>query len=167
MPAAHSVLLEFVADLAPNSTLLPKDPVQRAQTRFFIDAVSTKFVPRYAGWALRGEPVSELVKAFEDVQALLPADAKFAVGDEVTIADLAILPFVARIELLIQHEMLDGTAELGAALKEPRLERAVRYFEELKARKSFKETFDAVSAAPRRWPWEDADLGCLPHRTML
>src|ERR1700761_1379909 len=32
------VILEFIADLYPDSGLLPKDPVERARVRFFIDA---------------------------------------------------------------------------------------------------------------------------------
>ena len=39
------VILEFIADLYPDSGLLPKDPVERARVRFFIDALSTKVFP--------------------------------------------------------------------------------------------------------------------------
>jgi len=38
------ILLEFIADLFPSTNLYPNDPVQRAQIRFFIDTLSTKFV---------------------------------------------------------------------------------------------------------------------------
>ncbi|KAH9061761.1 hypothetical protein EDB83DRAFT_876708 [Lactarius deliciosus] len=38
-------LLEFVADLYPDSGLLPNDPVECACVRFFIDTVSTKVFP--------------------------------------------------------------------------------------------------------------------------
>ena len=53
--AESLVLLDFVADLFPDSHLLPKDPVQRARARFFIDTVSTKFVPAWIGLLARGE----------------------------------------------------------------------------------------------------------------
>jgi len=56
------VLLVFVADLFPHSSLLPKDPVQRAKARFFIDAVVNKYVPNYIGAVARGEPTNIILK---------------------------------------------------------------------------------------------------------
>ncbi len=46
-------MLEFIADLYPESNLLPKDPVLRAKARFFIDAFSTKVSPFYMGFVAR------------------------------------------------------------------------------------------------------------------
>ena len=54
--AESVVLLEFIADLYPDSGLLPKDPVDRVPARFFIDAFTTKVFPHagalfvYGGW---------------------------------------------------------------------------------------------------------------------
>ena len=72
--AESLVLLEFITDLYPNSTLLQKDPVLRAKARLFIDAVSTKFLPAYVAAMLRGEPVDGLLQAIEALQDLLSTE---------------------------------------------------------------------------------------------
>ena len=54
---------------------------------------------------MRGESADQLLAGFEAIQNLLPADKAFAVGDEVTIADLAIAPFLARTEVAIKNEI--------------------------------------------------------------
>jgi len=142
--AESLVLLEFVADLAPDSGLLPKDPVLRAKARFFIDAVGTKFLPKYFGYTLRGGSAADVLKAAEELQELLSTDKTFAVGDTVTIADLAILPFLARAEVVLSNDLLEGGKELYAGFQEPKLARLWKYFTDLKARESFKTTFDAA-----------------------
>ena len=65
------VLLEFITDLYPNSTLLQKDTVLRAKAHFFIDAVSTT---AYVAAMLRGEPVDRLLQAIEALQNLLSTE---------------------------------------------------------------------------------------------
>ncbi|KAH9016118.1 glutathione S-transferase [Lactarius pseudohatsudake] len=86
------VLLEFVADLYPDSGLLPKDPVERARVRFFIDAVSTRVSPATAAFFFRGESPDAFI-------------ATFAAGDHFTIADAAIAPFLARWELQLRNDV--------------------------------------------------------------
>ncbi|KAH8983736.1 hypothetical protein EDB92DRAFT_2071361, partial [Lactarius akahatsu] len=91
------VLLEFVADLYPDSGLLPNDPIERAHVRVFIDAVfidavSTKVFPR-------GESPDAFIAAVAELQ-LLPPAAQFAIGDHFTIADAALAPFLGRWEQL-------------------------------------------------------------------
>jgi glutathione S-transferase len=90
--AESLILVEFVADLYPQSGLLPSDPVVRAQARFFVDAVSTKLIPAYMAWLRKGESYENFLKGVEAIQALLPQDAPFAVGEAFTVADIAILP---------------------------------------------------------------------------
>lgn len=148
--AESLVLLEFIADLYPNSTLLPGDPVARAKVRFFIDAVSTKIQSAWLAFVARGESPEGLFKAFEDLQALIVKEGgKFAVGSEFTIADAALLPFFARIEVALSNDIGafdagEGTKAL-AVLKGEKYAKIWAYFENLKTRKSFKDTFDAVS----------------------
>ncbi|KAH9037331.1 hypothetical protein EDB84DRAFT_1142047 [Lactarius hengduanensis] len=74
------VLLEFVADLYPDSGLLPKDPVERARVRFFIDAVSTKVSPPFFAFLVRSESPDVFIAAVAEIQELLPPAAQFAVG---------------------------------------------------------------------------------------
>jgi glutathione S-transferase len=143
------ILVEFVADLYPESNILPKDPVLRAKVRFFIDAVSTKFLPEFTGPIARGQPFEPLFEALEQLQALLPADKMYAVGDEYTAADIAIAPFLARMEVWLKNDL--GAYKEGEGKKASehlfsgdRFTRLIKYFDALKARESFKVTFDAV-----------------------
>ncbi|KAJ6542526.1 glutathione S-transferase [Mycena vulgaris] len=146
--AESLILVEFVADLKPDSTLLPKDPVQRAQARFFIDVVSTKLIPAYIGALIRGQSFDAFWDALDALQSLLPADKSFAVGDEFTAADIAVAPFLARMELVLKNDM--GAYKAGEGTKAAeyffsggRFARVVKYFDAIKARESFKTTFNA------------------------
>ncbi|KAF7292039.1 Serine carboxypeptidase [Mycena indigotica] len=146
--AESLVLVEFVADLYPTSAILPRDPVQRAKARFFIDAVSTRFLPAYMGPLARGQPWEPFWDALEAVQRLLPADKTYAVGDDFTAADIAIAPFLARMEVWMRHDI--GAYKAGEGIKAAeyffegaRFKRLVTYFDAIKARESFKSTFDA------------------------
>jgi len=142
------VLLEFVADLYPNSSLLPEDPVQRAKARSFIDTVTNKFVPNFAGAVFRGEPADIILKGVEAIQELLPAEG-FAIGQDYTIADASIAPFVARVRLVLKNDF--GAFKEGEGKKafisldeDPKYERFRKYFQDLTDRPSFKATFDEV-----------------------
>ncbi|KAJ6481323.1 hypothetical protein C8R47DRAFT_1135396 [Mycena vitilis] len=146
--AESLILVEFVADLYPDSAILPTDPVQRAKARFFIDAVSTKFLPAYMGPVARGTPFEPFYDALEAVQALIPADNTYVLGDEYTAADIAITPFLARMEVFLKNDI--GAYKEGEGRKAAeyvfeggRFARVVKYFEAIKARESFKATFDA------------------------
>ncbi|KAJ6599759.1 glutathione S-transferase [Mycena vulgaris] len=145
--AESLVLVEFIADLYPNSAILPKDPVQRAKARFFIDVVSTKFLPAYMGPLARGQSFDAFWDALDALQRLLPADKTFAVGDEFTAADISITPFLARMEVWLKNDI--GAFKEGEGKKAAeyffsggRFARFVKYYEAIKARESFKETFD-------------------------
>lgn len=144
--AESLVLLEFVSDLYPSANLLPKDPVLRAKARFFIDAVSTRFNPAH-GSVLRGNgSLEDLIKAFENIQALLPPAGGFAVG-EWSIADAAWTPFVARMFVALKNDLGtypigEGPKALETILSSPKLERFQRYWKEVSARPSFAATFD-------------------------
>ncbi|KAF9460289.1 hypothetical protein BDZ94DRAFT_1311664 [Collybia nuda] len=152
--AESLVLLEFVADLS--GKLLPKDPVQRARVRFFIDAISNSVVPLFYSVAVRGESPEKLYKGLETLQSLLPAEG-FAAGPEFTIADAAIAPFLGRFDLVLKNDL--GAYEEGEGVKvyevvqtDPKFSRYRKYFADLKSRDSFKKTFDenylkTVSAA--------------------
>ncbi|EPQ53756.1 glutathione S-transferase [Gloeophyllum trabeum ATCC 11539] len=149
--AESLVLLEFVADLYPNSHLLPKDPVLRAKARFFIDAVGTKLNPKFFALVMRGEPGAGegLLQGIEEIQKLLPEEGKgkYAVGDVYTIADAAITPFLARMEVAIKNDL--GAFEPGEGTKvyeklqgDPKYARFRKYLDDVKARPSFQKTFD-------------------------
>ncbi|OJT08274.1 Glutathione S-transferase L1 [Trametes pubescens] len=142
--AESLVLVEFVADLFPDSGILSADPVTRAQTRFFIEGVSSKLIPAWYAYFLRGASVDDLYAAAEYVQSLLPAEG-FAVGT-FSAADIAIAPFLARARVSLVNEIGkypegDGK-KVWEALNTGKFARLGKYTEDLFARESFKSTFD-------------------------
>ncbi|KAF9060578.1 hypothetical protein BDP27DRAFT_1301714 [Rhodocollybia butyracea] len=144
------VLIEFVADLVPNSSLLPSSPVLRAKTRFFIDAFSTQFMPPSFAFISGKGPSDGLLNAIEQLQNLM-APSGFVIGDgkEFTTADAAIIPFFARMEVGLKNdsggfEEGEGTKAWEALMTEGRFARWRKYWADVKARESFKDTFDEV-----------------------
>ena len=149
--AESLVLLEFVADLYPDSGLLPKDPVQRANVRFFIDAVSNKLTPSWAAFFFRGEAPDKFIEAAAEIQDLL-SPSGFAVGDHFTIADAAIAPFLGRWELLFGNDVGKYAEGAGKRLHEvlfqsERFARLQKYYANITSRQSFKNSFDSVRAS--------------------
>ena len=145
--AESLVLLEFVADLYPDSGLLPKDSVQRARVRFFIDAVA-KVTDPYAAFMFRGEAPDNFIAAVAAVQELLSQNG-FAVGDQFTIADAAIAPFLGRWELLLRKDVGKYAEGTGPRVHEilfqsERFARLQKYFANISSRQSFKNSFDSV-----------------------
>jgi len=144
--AESLVLLEFVADLFPQSNILPNDPVLRAKARFFIDAVGTKFNPAYFAYVVTGKgSQADLIKAFKDIQALLP-ETGYAVG-EWSIADAAIAPFIARLFVALEtdhglYAVGEGPKTLELIKTSPELNRVQKYIQDITTRKSFVDTFD-------------------------
>lgn len=171
--AESLVLIEFVADLYPDSPLLPKDPVLRAKARFFIDVVSTKFVPAYVGSLARGLPFEGVFAGIEAIQSLLPPEGqgKYAVGDDFTVADAAVTPFFARMEVSFGNDI--GTYPEGEGKKayellqsDPKYARFRQYFSDLKARDSFKKTFDEVRFSASRDSSWGINIGAKRNRNI-
>lgn len=104
-------------------------------------------MPTYVGVIRNGDPHTKFLEVIDTLQGLLPAEGKWALGDQFSVADVAIAPFIARAEILFQNEFLanegDG-AKILEALQSPRYTRFWQYFQDLKARPSFIKTFDAV-----------------------
>ncbi|KAH9983793.1 glutathione S-transferase [Russula compacta] len=145
--AESLVLLEFVADLYPDSGLLPKDPVQRARVRFFIDAISNKLAPPYIAFSLRGEAPDNFIAAAAEIQELL-SPSGFAVGDHFTIADAALAPFLGRWELNFRNDVGRYPEGTGPRVHEilfqsERFARLQKYFANISSRPSFKNSFDS------------------------
>jgi glutathione S-transferase len=130
--------VELVADLFPESGLLPKDPVQRAKARFFIDAVSNQFVSKYGAHVMRGESADALVEGAQVLEKLLAG--KFALGDKFTAADAALAPFLLRGELVWSFRDPEGVQK-QIQDKAPRF---WQYFQDLKAHPSVASTWDGV-----------------------
>ncbi|KAH9016121.1 hypothetical protein EDB85DRAFT_2021780 [Lactarius pseudohatsudake] len=137
--AESLVILEFIADLYPDSGLLPKDPVERARVRFFIDAVSTKVAPPCFTFIFGGESPDAFIAAVAEIQELFPPAAQFA--------DAALAPFLGRWELLLRNDL--GKFEEGTGLRvykelfqSERFARLQKYYASISSRESFKNIFD-------------------------
>lgn len=147
------VLIEFVADLMPNTSLMPSDPVSRARVRFFMDAVSQKIIPGYISFILKGEAPETLYSALSDIQDLLSSEEEgsFAVpGGKWTIADACVVPYLSRFDLYLQNEY--GLYEEGMGKKVhkeifegERFRKLSKYYKEMTARESWKKTYKPVS----------------------
>lgn len=132
---------------------MPKDPVARAKVRFFIDAVHTKIESATIAFIARGESPESLYKAYEELQELIVKDGgKFAVGDEFTIADAAFLPLLAMAEAATAHDIGGYAKGEGpkalAVFRSPKYSKLWSYFQALKTRKAFKDTFNEVWILP-------------------
>ena len=144
------IIVEFVADLYPDSGLLPKDPVDRAKARFFVDAVNKEILPTW--WRIFNkaeDSVDELLNGLEYVQGLFPADTAYATGDSFTIADIAIVPFLGLMEIAFKNDLGafargDGP-KIYERIRSSKFDRLWGYMDRVKERKSFQDIFDWVS----------------------
>jgi glutathione S-transferase len=138
-PVSCRIIVEFVADLFPESGLMPKDPVQRAKARFFIDAVTNQFASKIRGM-FNGDPELEagLVQGAQALEKLLAG--KFALGDKFTAADVALVPFLLRGELVWSFHDPSGLQK-QIQDKAPRL---WQYLQDVKAHPSVANTWDPV-----------------------
>ncbi|KAH7912763.1 hypothetical protein BJ138DRAFT_1112060 [Hygrophoropsis aurantiaca] len=144
--AESAVILEFIADLYPDSGLLPKDPVARANVRFIVETFNSQFVPADFGFSRGKEPLEKLLKAIETIQDLLSETNEFAVGDTYTIADATLVPFIARMKITYENDVGRFTPgeghKLQAELQKPLYTKFMRYSRAMLERQSTKDTFD-------------------------
>ena len=101
------VLLETVADLYPDSNLLPKagptNSIQRSKIRLFVEAVNTAFISSYVDWTFKEGKASNILTALESLQDHLPEQGFLLGTDDVTIGDLALAPFFYRFKVFAEN----------------------------------------------------------------
>jgi glutathione S-transferase len=101
-----SIINEYLEEILPTPSLLPKDPAQRALARFWIDFCNTRFMPGYFNLLkernreLRA-PLREALAdhlRFIDTIALahLSEASPYWMGQDVTLVDYAFYPFFER-----------------------------------------------------------------------
>ena len=149
--AESLVLVQFFADLAPESDLLPQDALGKARVRFFLDAVGNKIQPGLVRWALGTGTYDAFFEALDAIQNQLPPIEKgpYIFGENFTLADIAIVPFLGRSVLVqLKHgfgkfdkEEAKGGWEL---FQGPKYERLRQYIDDITARPSWQSTFDEV-----------------------
>ncbi|KAI9439574.1 hypothetical protein H4582DRAFT_2074932 [Lactarius indigo] len=144
---SHSSCSSSSRTCTPDSRLLPKDPVERARVRSFIDAASTRLPAPTAAFFHDGSP-DAFIAALAEIQELLPPAAQFAVGNHFTIADAALAPFLGRWELRLRNDL--GRFEEGTGLrvydelfKSERFVRLQKYYANISSRESFKNSLDS------------------------
>ncbi|KAG2133298.1 thioredoxin-like protein [Suillus clintonianus] len=144
--AESNVILEFLADLYPDSGLLPKDPVLRAKVRFFINATAKHIEDPWFPFIRGREPYENVLKGIEFIQGLLEEGSDFAVGDHYTIADACIAPHLARLKTVTEHDIgkfpVGMGYKLGEELKAPKFAKFMRYAQRALERPSLKQTYD-------------------------
>jgi len=147
--AESLVLIQFFADLAPESDLLPRDPLGKAKVRLFLDAVSNKIQPNLTKWTIGSGSYDAFFEALDAIQDQLPPveKGKYIFGHEFTLADIAVAPFLGRT-LLIQLKNGIGRFDKEEAkrgwehFQGPKYERIRQYIDDIAARPSWKSTFD-------------------------
>ncbi|KAG2141834.1 thioredoxin-like protein [Suillus clintonianus] len=144
--AESDVILEFLADLYPDSGLLPKDPVLRAKVRFFINANAKHIEDPLYAFIRKNEPYENVLKGIEFIQGLLEEGSDFTVGDHYTIADACITPHLARLKTITEHDIGNFPVgmgyKLGEELKAPKFAKFMKYIQRTLERPSLKQTYD-------------------------
>ena len=154
--AESNVILEFLADAYPEANLMPIDPVQRARVRFFMDAVTNRYMPAHMAWVLDREPdaAEKHLKAIQFLQELIPESGKYAVGDSYTIADACITPFIYRLNVIIENDIgkypVGNGPKFGESLKDPKYAKFMAYASAITARPVAKEIWEPVSGIVER-----------------
>ena len=157
--AESLVLIQFFADLAPESDLLPQDALGKAKIRFFLDVVSNKIQPNLVKWGIGSGSYDAFFGALDATQDWLPSveRGKYIFGDEFTLADIAVAPFLART-LLIQLKNGIGRFDQEEAkrgwehFQGPKYERVRQYLDDIAARPSWQSTFDEVRSGVHTKP---------------
>lgn len=127
--------------------------MKRAQARFFIDGVSTKFIPAWHAFSQGKSSEEDFLTAVEHLQGLLP-ESGFAVG-AYSIADVALTPFLGRARVTLKEDLGgyprgEGPRVLAVLTSGTgRLARFGKYAQDLLARESFQATFDEVRTVLR------------------
>ncbi|XP_072284509.1 maleylacetoacetate isomerase isoform X1 [Pyxicephalus adspersus] len=96
-------IIEYLEETRPSPALLPRDPIQRARCRMISDHITSGIQPLQNLAVLKkvGDESQEWAKhfisrGFQALERLLEDTAgRYCVGDEVTMADLCLVPQVA------------------------------------------------------------------------
>ncbi|KAH9925612.1 thioredoxin-like protein [Epithele typhae] len=145
------IIAALIAEEYPSAGLIPADPIARTRMRLFINEWESSGEAAFRAALMGTGPVDAILDVYARLQARL-GGSTFAVGDALTLADVAVAPFLFRNEYLMRHEI--GKYPLGEGkkfidhLEGPEFVRFREYAEAVKAHPSVKKTYDeAVYAA--------------------
>ncbi|NXC47395.1 MAAI isomerase, partial [Penelope pileata] len=99
-------IINYLEDTRPNPRLLPQDPKKRAQVRMISDLIASGIQPLQNVGLLKhmGERKTEwaqqcITSGFQALEQILQHTAgRYCVGDEISVADLCLVPQVANAE---------------------------------------------------------------------
>ena len=144
------IIVEFIADLYPHASFLPKDPVQKAKARVFAASLDSVLLPAMRQALFSGtEGIAEIYKALDFIQAQLPDGTKYAIGNDFTIADIAAAPLFAILEVVFSNDI--GMYEPGEGLKvyeaykSAKYDKLRGYVKRILEQESVKKVVDTVS----------------------
>ncbi|KAG0175238.1 hypothetical protein DFQ28_002098 [Apophysomyces sp. BC1034] len=106
--AESFVIVQLISDLYPEQGLLPSDPVQRAQIRFAVELFGSKipshwyqYLSKFNDLEARQAYIDNINAGFRRFNDLLLEQAPsgpYFLGSQYSLADIAIAPFILRIE---------------------------------------------------------------------
>ncbi|GAA5937521.1 hypothetical protein JCM10213_007265 [Rhodosporidiobolus nylandii] len=102
-PASKVPVLQIGKEGEPNTKYIPEsgpaDPIERAEARYFAERFTQVVTGPLMAIAYRGEDKSaDVLKGVEEIQTLLAKhDGTFLLGEQISIGDLAVAPFVGRV----------------------------------------------------------------------
>ncbi|KAF9918695.1 hypothetical protein FBU30_011318 [Linnemannia zychae] len=125
------VVAEYIADIHPEAGLIPKDPLQLAQSRYIIQHWANRTQPVVFKASIALDPIEnakarqEVIAELEKVDVLLRKAARtsddkegpFFLGAKFTIADLELASFVTRLYLPTAYQKKGVEQEYEQALK--------------------------------------------------
>ncbi|CAH2328476.1 maleylacetoacetate isomerase isoform X1 [Pelobates cultripes] len=99
-------IIEYLDETRPNPPLFPKDPKRRAQVRMISDHITAGIQPLQNLYVLEkiGDTKLEwaqhfIIRGFQALEKMLQDSAgQYCVGDQVTMADLCLVPQVANAD---------------------------------------------------------------------
>ncbi|GAA5952643.1 hypothetical protein JCM8115_003658 [Rhodotorula mucilaginosa] len=138
-----AVDLELVADLYPEKKLSPEDPVKRAYARYFAQRFTDVVTSPFMTALFQGKPeaADSVFTGIEEIQGMLTQfDGPFLLGNDISIGDLAVAPFVGRIFAGPKYDLLPK--DFADKLEDDKFKVFRAYRDALVTRPSWKETFD-------------------------
>lgn len=114
-----------------------------------MNVFETRILDGFKNLIFIGGASKQLLDGFDTLQGLLPSTG-FIAGDKLTIGDMAVAPFLARVYLLLGAEI--GKYPLGEGkkafeiLRSAKFARLDKYFNDIKEQPSFKGTWNEVRA---------------------
>jgi len=107
-----AVINEYLEEVFPDRSMLPRDPVRRAQARIWIDFANVRFTPLVYKLMLAQEADAQAALAERLTDALLAmehqglgklGDGSYWLGDDISLVDLTFLPHIQRLGVLTHY----------------------------------------------------------------